>query len=254
MFVSMAHVDEIRFARRATCEDGAFKVCELRALDLEQIAQKLVAASQRPIGDFTAATLAPRLHILGPELSEGFFADGVVLVEGPGDRSALVAAAHCLGVNFESAGIAVLPVVGKNNIDRPLLIFRELGIPTYAVWDCDGPQDGKENLRLLRAADPNSEHQVAPLQTAVHERYAHFQQRLEVCLRAELGGALYDEALRMAAAEFDVEAGRDAQKNPEIMKRTLALARERGAVSATLNSIVRAIWAAVKGIDLAVNV
>ena len=253
MFVSMAHVDEIRFARRATCEDGAFKVCELRALDLEQVAQKLVTASQRPAGYFSAATLAPRLHILGPELSEGFFADGVVLVEGPGDRSALVAAAQCLGVNFESAGIAVLPVVGKNNIDRPLLIFRELGIPTYAVWDCDGPQDAQENLRLLRAADPNSEHQVAPLQTTVHECYAHFQQKLEVCLRAELGGALYEEALRTAAAEFDVEAGRDAQKNPEIMKRTLALARERGAVSATLNSIVRAIWAAVKGIDLAVN-
>lgn len=122
----MAHVDEIRFARRANCEDGAFKVCELRALDLEQVAQKLAVASQRPPGDFTAATLAPRLHILGPELSEGFFAEGVVLVEGPGDRSALVAAAHCLGVNFESAGIAILPVVGKNNIDRPLLIFREL--------------------------------------------------------------------------------------------------------------------------------
>jgi putative ATP-dependent endonuclease of the OLD family len=254
MFVSMAHVDEIRFARRANCEDGAFKVCELRAMDLEQVAQKLAVASQLPPGDFTAATLAPRLHILGPELSEGFFADGVVLVEGPGDRSALVAAAHCLGVNFESAGIAVLPVVGKNNIDRPLLIFRELGIPTYAVWDCDGAQDGQANLRLLRAADPDSEQQVAPLQTAVHERYAHFQQKLEVCLRAELGGALYDEALRTAAAEFGVEAGRDAQKNPEIMKHTLALAREMGAVSPTLNSIVRAIWAAVKGIDLAANV
>jgi hypothetical protein len=250
MFVSMAHAEEIRFARRATCEDGDFKVCELKSLDLEQVARKLAVASQRLPEEFTAATLAPRLHILGPELSEGFFADGVVLVEGPGDRSALIAAAHCLGVNFEGAGLAILPVVGKNNMDRPLLIFRELGIPTYAIWDCDGVAHAVANLILLRAADPDSGHLAAPLETIVHTHYAHFQGNLEACLRAELGDGHYDRALTEAAAEFSVEGGREAQKNPEIMKRALAIARQRGAASKTLNDIVCAIWSALKGIDL----
>jgi putative ATP-dependent endonuclease of OLD family len=251
MFVSMAHVDEIRFVRRADCEDGDFKVCELRALDLEEVARTLAVASQRAPEGFTAATLAPRLHILGSELSEGFFADGVVLVEGPSDRSALIAAALGLGLNFESAGIAVLPVVGKNNVDRPLLIFRELGIPTYPVWDCDKVEDAEANLRLLRAADPDSDHKAALLETRVHARYAHFQVNLEVCLRAEIGQAVYDGVLRTACEEFDAEPGRDAQKNPEIMKRTLALAKEKGAVSGTLEEIVCAIWAALKGTELA---
>lgn len=249
MFVSMAHVDEIRFVRRADCEDGGFKVCELKSLDLEEVAQKLAIASQRAPQDFTAATLAPRLHILGPELSEGFFADGVVLVEGPSDRSALIAAAHSLGLNFESAGIAVLPVVGKNNIDRPLLIFRELGIPTYPIWDCDRAGDAEANLRLLRAADPEADYKTAQLATIVHARYAHFQENLEVCLKHELGKALYDEALGSACKEFEAEAGRDAQKNPEIMKRTLAIAKEKEATSGTLEGIVRAIWLQLKGID-----
>lgn len=250
MFVSMAHVDEIRFVRRADCEDGDFKVCELRALDLDEVARKLAVAAQRAPGAFTAATLAPRLHILGSELSEGFFADGVVLVEGPSDRSALIAAALGLDLNFESAGIAVLPVVGKNNVDRPLMIFQELGIPTYPVWDCDRAEDAEANLRLLRAADPDPNHKAAPLETRVHARYAHFQENLEVSLKADIGQALYEEVLRAACEEFDAEPSRDAQKNPEIMKRALALARDKGAVSGTLEGIVRAIWLALKGIEV----
>lgn len=61
---------------------------------------------------------------------------------------------------------------------------------------------------------------------------------------------LYDEVLRAACEEFDAEPGRDAQKNPEIMKRALALARDKGAVSGTLEGIVRAIWLALKGIEV----
>ena len=250
MFVSMAHVDEIRFARRTDCADGDYKQCELRALDLDEVARKLAVASHQPPEGFTAATLAPRLHILGPELSEGFFADGVVLVEGPSDRAALVAAAHSLNANFESSGIAVLPVVGKNNIDRPLLIFRELGIPSYPIWDCDGPHEAAQNLRVLRAADPNPDHQVAPPATTVAERYAHFEVNLEGVLKVELGADLYARVIKTACEECDAPPGRDAQKNPEIMKRALALAKAEGAACTTLEAIVRAIWRALKNVDL----
>jgi len=250
MFVSMANVGEIRFARRAECEDGDHKQCELRALDLDEVAHKLAVASQKPPETFTAATLAPRLHILGPELSEGFFADGVVLVEGPSDRAALVAAAHALNQNFESAGIAVLPVVGKNNIDRPLLIFRELGIPTYPVWDCDGPDQAAENLKVLRAADPGPDHQAAPLTTEVTAQYAHFEVNLEGILRAELGGEAYDKVLKAACEQFGAPLGRDAQKNPEIMKRALESAKAGRAISPTLEAVVRAIWRALKNVEI----
>ena len=137
LFVSMAHVEEIRFARRVDCEDGEYRQCEVRALDLGAVAKQLEVANSKEPGTYSADGLQARLHILGAELSEGFFADGVVLVEGRSDRAALVAAASQLGQSFESAGIAVLSAEGKSCIDRPLLIFRELGIPTYPIWDCD---------------------------------------------------------------------------------------------------------------------
>lgn len=251
MFVSMPHVGDIRFVRRVDCEDGDYKQCDLRALDLTEVARKLAVASQKAPDTFTAETLAPRLHILGPELSEGFFADGVVLVEGPSDRAALVAAAHGLGLNFESAGIAVLPVVGKNNMDRPLVIFRELGIPTYPLWDCDRPEDAVENLRLLRAADPDSNHQVAPLQTAVVGAYAHFEVKLEKTLKGELGAEVYGTALKTVCDQYGAVPDDNAQKNPEIMKQVLTAAKQAGAASGTLEAIVRAIWLQCKGETIA---
>lgn len=250
MFVSLPNVDEIRFVRRVDCEGQDYKQCELRALDLEQVARKLETASLAAPGSYSAATLAPRLHILGPELAEGFFADGVVLVEGPSDRAALHAVADRLGVNFESAGIAILPVVGKNNLDRPLVIFRELSIPTYPIWDCDRAEDSAQNLRVLRAADPDAEHAAAPLETVVTERYTHFAGTLEKTLIGELGQPVYDAALAAACAEFDAPAGRDAQKSPEIMKRLLVLAEEQDATSPTLEALVKTIWVQLRGVAI----
>lgn len=137
MFISMGKADEIRLTRRSACVDSQFKECSLQALDLGIVAQKLERGWDKPAGSFSAQTLVPRLHILGAELAEGFFASGVILVEGRSDKAALAATARMLGVNFEAAGIAILSAEGKANLDRPYVIFRELGIPTFLIWDCD---------------------------------------------------------------------------------------------------------------------
>lgn len=144
MFVSLGRADEIRLVRRTDCEDTQFKQCELKALDLAEVAQSLERGWGHPEGTFSAATLAPRLHILGTELAEGFFANGVVLVEGRSDKAALSAMARLMGRSFEAAGIALLSAEGKENLDRPLVVFRSLGIPTYVIWDCD---EGTNNAK-----------------------------------------------------------------------------------------------------------
>src|SRR3546814_13351363 len=89
MFISMGKADEIRLTRRTPCEDSEFKQCALQALDLSNVAQKLRTGWDKPPEQYTAQTLIPRLHILGAELSEGFFANGVILVEGRSDKAAL---------------------------------------------------------------------------------------------------------------------------------------------------------------------
>ncbi|MDV6333141.1 ATP-dependent nuclease [Asticcacaulis sp. 201] len=252
LFVSMPHVDEIRFTRRVDCDDGEFRMCEVKALDLSAVASQLETAAGKEAGTFTADSLKARLHILGPELSEGFFADAVVLVEGRSDKAALVAAADRLGVNFEAAGIAVLSAEGKTCIDRPLLIFREIGIPTYPIWDCDiGTRDYKpeQNLLLIRAAAPDEENPEIPVETHVADGYACFRVKLEETLKSEITPAIYEACLDSVSEEFGAGRG-DAQKNPEIMKILLARADEQGGVSQTLERIVRQIWQTLRNEEL----
>lgn len=240
-------------SRRVACEDHDFKQCELRALDLSTVAAKLETALQKEPGSFTATSLAPRLHIPGPELAEGFFADAVVLVEGRSDKAALVGAAAVMNLSFGRAGIAVIAAEGKPNLDRPLLIFKELGIPTYAIWDCDGASQGgspEQNLCLLRVLDPEADHRAPPGGTAVTANYAHFADTLEHTLKVELTEDVFHASLKSACGHFETGVGRDAQKSPEVMKRLLLDAAEAGHTSVTLESIIRTIWRTLKGVEL----
>lgn len=243
MFVSLEKASEIRLARRATCEDSEFKQCELRSLDLGIVARRLCQAWGKDEGAFTATTLIPRLHILGNELAEGFFANGIVLVEGRSDKAALHACARLLGLDFEAAGIAVLSAEGKGNLDKPYAIFTELGIPTFMLWDCDqGKKEAHANLPLLRLADPGQQLDIAPVETRVAGNYAHFEDTLEMLLITEIGDELHQTCLGDACEPFGLTASKDTHKIPEVMLHTLRYAKERGAACHTLEALARAIW------------
>lgn len=253
MFVSLTNADEIRFVRRTVCEDSDFKQCNLRALDLETIARKLEQAAGKPAGSYSAATLKPRLHILGTELAEGFFASGVVLVEGRSDRAALTATAKLLGVDFEAAGIAVLSVEGKNNLDRPYAIFRELGIPVYIVWDCDygtSKHTPACNLLLSRLVEPDADHGTADETTCIKSSCAHFRTKLEDCIKNDLGADVYEACLANACEPYGFATNKDAQKSPDIMLGLFTAAKQQGHVCATIESLVSAIWLHLRGSPL----
>ena len=184
MFISMGKADEIRLTRRSPCADSEFKQCSLKALDLAIVAQKLERAWDKPVGTYSAQALVPRLHILGAELAEGFFASGIILVEGRSDKAALTATARMLGVNFEAAGIAILSAEGKANLDRPYMIFRELGIPTFMLWDCDqqlaeAKRTPATDLALSKLVKPDDQFEAGPTGDLVSDCYAHFEKTLE---------------------------------------------------------------------------
>ncbi|MCY3992086.1 MAG: ATP-dependent endonuclease [Caldilineaceae bacterium] len=118
------------------------------------MARELGQAMGRKGKLFTADTLEPRLRsMMTPWMGEGFFADVVVLVEGEDDRAAILSFAKSKKCDFDGMGIAVIPCFGKSSIDRPLVIFRQLGISVYVVWDGDRGGNNSElevNKRLLR--------------------------------------------------------------------------------------------------------
>ena len=247
MFISMGRADEIRLTRRSPCDDSEFKQCSLQALDLGIIAQKLERGWNKPAGTFSAQTLMPRLHILGAELAEGFFASGVILVEGRSDKAALTATARMLGVNFEAAGIAILSAEGKANLDRPYVIFRELGIPTFILWDCDqqlaeAKRTPATDLALSKLAKPDDVFDAAPTSDLVSDCYAHFEKTLEHKLKDDLTPEIHTACLAAACEPFGVHPNNDTQKIPEVMYQTLFRAQEQGRESEMLSNLVRAMW------------
>jgi hypothetical protein len=154
LFVGIDRVEQIRLLRKVTHTTQKPKVTRVVRTDLDKVAETLWRADGQPDPPYTSKTLAPRLRtIMTPWMSEGFFATTVVLVEGEDDRSAVLGMAQVMGYDLESLGFAVIPCGGKASIDRPAVIFRQLGIPVYLLWDSDKGHknaDPKHNNRLLR--------------------------------------------------------------------------------------------------------
>lgn len=240
LFVSTDRFDEIRLCRRTLVEDQQFKECRLSVATLDQIAKELETGWNRAPGSFTAESVRGRLHIINPEVAEGFFADLAVLVEGAGDRAAILATAALLKIDLQAQGVAILPAGGKPSLDRPSLIFKALGIPTYVVWDCDNGQPAEMNRALLRLSGV-PEADLFDAATRVEQSYACFEDKLETVLASEIPdlAGIIDE-VRDA---FDIVKKDDVLKSAFAMREVLERAGAKGQRSATLEAVVTAIAA-----------
>ena len=143
-----------------------------------------------------------------------------------------------MGYYFDSDGISVIPCIGKNNLDRPLVIFRRVGIPVYVIWDSDqGETDAKaEDNRLLQRLLCQPEEDWP---CGVWDRHACFKTELEITLAEESGEDLFDRLLSEAQGQLGIRKKKDALKNPIVPHRdSLKSASVQGKSSATLKGIV----------------
>ncbi|MGB6123169.1 MAG: ATP-dependent endonuclease, partial [Bacteroidota bacterium] len=138
LFVGIDRIEKIRLLRRVADSPGKPNVTRVVSTTLDNVARKLWEADGSPGTEYTGETLAPRLvAVMTPWMSEGFFSEVAVLVEGEDDRAAILGVAKSKGIDLESREICVIPCGGKTNIDKPAAIFLLLGIPCYLVWDGD---------------------------------------------------------------------------------------------------------------------
>lgn len=253
LFVGIDRFDSTRVVRKAPPDGTDPRKTTVSQTTMGAVAEKLWEACERsdaggrPIDCYQGASLRPRLYpIMTPWMAEGFFASLVVLVEGEGDCAALEGAARSLDLDFEGAGISVIPAMGKNNLDRPGLIFQALGIPTYLVWDCDqGNPQGVRPNRILQHVAGVAQVVDCP-GTEVSERHATLEMKLESLLRQEIGSE-YDEILESCRIDLGYESRQDAEKNSRVIADVVTRSRERGLRSTTMEQIVQKIWAAQAG-------
>ena len=148
-FVSVDSVESIRLLRVVS---RGFPETVATQVDLDAAAEELWVAHGMQGSTWTAATLRPRLRpMVETPVSEGFFANAVVLVEGEEDRAILAAAAAQQSLDLSQCGIALIPVAGKANLDRAVVLYRQLGIPIYVLFDGDQRRGRNGNPEANRA-------------------------------------------------------------------------------------------------------
>ena len=243
LLVGLDRFEHIQVLRKITHENGKPKVTRLKKADMDVVADELWTANNSQGTRYTAGTLRPRLQtIMTPWMNEGFFADIVVLVEGEDDRAAILGVAKSMNHDFDSQGVTVIPCFGKANMDRPLVIFRQLGVPVYGIWDGDHnennakPESNKYLLRLLRQTEED-------WPDFVGDSCACFKVNLEKTLEDEVGKDLFAQLLSRAQEELEIAKRNQALKNAAVIQHIIKNADSNGNTSNSLKKIVASIIA-----------
>jgi len=236
-FISVDAVESLRLLRVASGPQGLPET-SISSVDLATAATELWAAYGSAGACWTAVSLRPRLRpMVETPVSEGFFAHAVVLLEGDEDRAVLAAAAAERDLDLAERGIALLTVGGKGNLDRAIVLFRQLGIPTYALFDADRRRGGDGNARsnraLLRLLGRPPEDFP---DTQVHATFACFEETLLGTVRSELGAQTVDAALNLACGLFGFTP--DGRKNSVVLRAALHELAGQGLTSSTLSALM----------------
>lgn len=238
LLVNMRRFDDVRSLFKVSGADGPPKETAVYLSSLEAVARRLEEVADVAAGTFTAESTRARLEtVMTPWMNEGFFADGVILVEGPEDRAALLGRARAMDVDLSAAGIAVLPCNGKTKIDRPAVIFEHLGKAVYVMFDADHDDEDEVRMnRLLQRLVGAETDERWP--SGVHENYACFRTTLTNAVEDALGADFYEETLRTVCDEYgytDLSRGR---KNPTVMGEVFFRADDEGKEVPELDGVI----------------
>ena len=150
-FVFADHIGQIRLVSKEGGKEGMPRTTRVEGTTSADILAELKRRNAAHAAD--GAIDHSLLRAMGPAASEGFFANAVVLTEGPSDRIALLGTAEVMGHSLDALGVSVISCGSKLAIPLPLVMFRRLGIPVYAVWDADKNEGSqrKESERIVSA-------------------------------------------------------------------------------------------------------
>ncbi|UWU78310.1 AAA family ATPase [Bradyrhizobium huanghuaihaiense] len=245
-FVSGRHFEHVRLVRR----DERKKESGIRGTTCEKVARRLSEIS----GDKVAPIEAERAQLhqaLQPHINEMFFTQKLVLVEGLEDTAYITAwlAYSNLWDDYRKSGCNIFVANGKSSLIEPLLIAKELGIPTFVVFDADGDvQDpGRRNLHkldnlkilTLLDGDVNTPFPDNPVWTS---SYAVWPENLGSILKQEAGATLWDSSYSAATRGLGNPSG-SFTKNTVHIGDHLAILRSKGAKIPTLDRLCAAILA-----------
>lgn len=247
-FIDLHHFDQIRMVRKIPSPDSLAPQSVVARFSLEHAKEKIAKICNVDTDDFTRDSFRARaIPIMNTIVSEGFFTDVVVVVEGLSEVGILWKLQEIMKKNWSKLGIVIVPAGGKNNIDRPVVIFQGLSIHTYFIFDADSHLKGKgekekdarnRNHRYLRLAS-------VPIEdfpdTQVHKTWAVFKDTLEGILKKELGDKTFLFIQKEVASELGYDEMNRVNKNIEGTARFIELIYEKRYRIPTLEEIIEKI-------------
>jgi Predicted ATP-dependent endonuclease of the OLD family len=221
-FVRMDGFEQIRAVRRSATSEHEVPCCAIGSLSFTSIRSEIARVTGIEAASVTRGSFVARCaSVMDVVASEGLFASAAVVVEGYGEVGCLRAIEKQLALGWDERGIVIVPARSKNNIDRPVHIFRGLGIPCYFLFDGDVSRRGtdreadavRSNRLLMRLAMMEPE-DFPP--TQVEANWAV----LADCLESELKGAfddtgVWDDAAQAARDELGFDSVKQTLKNPD---------------------------------------
>lgn len=151
--VDVAYFDEIVrvVGERTAISSGSGRTVNSKTWQLPMSRMLEDLRVRYPKVDATPHSMRERYsHAYHPLRAEGFFAEKVVLVEGPTEAYSIPIYAAAVGYPLDKNNVAVVECGGKGQMDRLYQVFNELGIPCYLIFDYDEKSDDAESIRTSR--------------------------------------------------------------------------------------------------------
>jgi len=242
-FVSGEQFRSVRLVRKV---DGQSVVGQATPQQVTERLREVGAKAVAPSG-----ALAKIHQALQPALSEMFFTQKIVFVEGLEDVAYITTYLELLGFwdEYRRLGCHIVPVYGKSEMVQPISIAQCLEVPAFAVFDADAhkPEKNgsrekheKDNLAILALCGVGSPDPF-PKAPVWGGSCVMWDSEIGKVVEHEIG----EEEWKCFRAQADVEFGHTGglRKNALHIGRSLQLAWEAGKKSASLEKLCHKIIA-----------
>ena len=185
-FVDIKYFDEIAIVKRIKNEDEEYESIPTQ-LTIDDMLTDLKA--RKGVDGTEEGMRELYMNVFDPMVNEGFFADKVVIAEGPSEIYAFPIYGITMGYDFNKNNVSIVHSNGKGQMDRMIRIFNGFEIPTYLIFDGDKDHENKaitdKSIELCELMDDPIE-DISEITTKVCNKYAVFEYNLERTLVEEI--------------------------------------------------------------------
>ena len=221
-FVSFHNFERIRMVRKSSTPSRS----NVQQATVKSISN-MIAEALGDICQHPSETIGRTMQVMQPSQRELFFCKVAVLVEGIEDVAYITTHLHLMNQwdNFRKFGCHFIVTGGKTNASRPLAIAKTLNIPTFLIFDSDGPKENdqhkKNNTCLLKLCGFENEDPL-PTECLFKENVVMWKSTIGKVVKEDIEEQCWDTAFKNVKNDLNIPNDTTfSQKNSHAIAATL---------------------------------